>query len=170
MVRRLLADHELPNKVAAGKLEDIRPCTGCLHCMDVRNRNQPIECRVNPDLGKEREYAIKPALKKKKVMVVGGGLSGMEAALVAAQRGHEVTLYEKSSKLGGLVPIAALVKDLETDVLMELIHYFKYQIDQRRRHHKDEERGYSGAGRGDEAGCRHPGLRRNGCNFRKYPA
>ena len=128
LVRRILADHELPNKVIAGNLKDIRPCSGCLHCMDVRNTNKPIECRVNPDLGKEREYVIKPALKKKKVMVVGGGLAGMEAALVAAQRGHEVTLYEKSSKLGGLVPIAALVKDLETDVLLELISYFKYQL------------------------------------------
>ena len=128
MVRRLLADHELPNKVISGNLRDIIPCTGCLHCMDVRNRNQAIECRVNPDLGKEREYAIKPALKKKKVMVVGGGLAGMEAAMVAARRGHTVTLYEKSPKLGGLVPIAALVKDLETDVLLELIDYLKRQM------------------------------------------
>jgi 2,4-dienoyl-CoA reductase (NADPH2) len=128
MVRRLLADHELTNKVIAGKLKDIRPCSGCLHCMDVRNKNQRIECRVNPDLGHEREYAIKPAVKKKRVMVIGGGLSGMEAALVAAQRGHKVTLYERSSELGGLVPIAALVKDLETDVLMELIAYFKLQM------------------------------------------
>jgi 2,4-dienoyl-CoA reductase (NADPH2) len=127
-VRRLLADHDLPNKVIAGQLDEIRPCSGCLHCMDVRNRNQMIECRVNPDLGKEREYAIKPALKKKRVMVVGGGLSGMEAALVAAQRGHQVTLYEKSSKLGGLVPIAALLKDLETDCLLGLVAYLKRQM------------------------------------------
>jgi 2,4-dienoyl-CoA reductase (NADPH2) len=128
MVRRLLADHELPNKVFAGKLNDIRPCSGCLHCMDIRNKNQPIECRVNPELGKERQYAIKPADKKKKVMVVGGGLAGMETALVAAQRGHKVTLYEKSLKLGGLVPIAALVKDLETDVLLDLVAYLKHQM------------------------------------------
>jgi 2,4-dienoyl-CoA reductase (NADPH2) len=128
MVRRLLADHELPNKVTAGKLEDIRPCSGCLHCMDVRNKNRLLECRVNPDLGKEREYVIKPAAKKKKVMVVGAGLSGLQAALTAAQRGHEVTIYEKRNKLGGLVPIAALVKDLETDVLQDLIKYFKIQL------------------------------------------
>ncbi|MFA5309419.1 MAG: FAD-dependent oxidoreductase [Dehalococcoidales bacterium] len=128
MVRRLLADHELPNKVINDRMEDIRPCCGCLHCMDVRNRNECIECRVNPDLGKERQYVIKPAAKKKNVMVVGGGLSGMQAALTAAQRGHSVTLYEKSLKLGGLVPIAALVKDLETDVLLDLLAWYKRQL------------------------------------------
>ena len=127
-VRRLLADHDLPNKVAAGNLKDITPCSGCLHCMDVRNRNQTIECRVNPLLGHEREYVIKPAARKKNVMVVGGGLSGMQAAIIAAQRGHKVTLYEKNSKLGGLVPIAALLKDLETGVLLDLIAYLKRQM------------------------------------------
>jgi 2,4-dienoyl-CoA reductase (NADPH2) len=128
MVRRLLADHELPNKVIAGELDEIRPCSGCLHCMDVRNTNRPIECRVNQDLGKEREYVIKPAEKKKKVMVVGGGLSGQYAAMIAAQRGHDVSLYEKAFKLGGLVPIAALVKDLETDVLLDLLSWVKRQL------------------------------------------
>jgi 2,4-dienoyl-CoA reductase (NADPH2) len=128
MVRRLLADHELPDKVIAGNLKDIIPCSGCLHCMDVRNRNQTIECRVNPILGHEQEYVIKPAAKKKNVMVVGGGLSGMEAALVAAQRGHQVTLYEKNTKLGGLVLIAALLKDLETECLLDLLAYLKRQM------------------------------------------
>lgn len=129
MVRRLLADPELPNKVIAGKLEDIVPCTGCLYCMDVRNRNKPLECRVNAALGREGEYALKPAEKKKKMMVVGGGPAGMEAARVAALRGHEVTLYDKSPKLGGLIPLAALVKDLEIDDLMALIEYYKIQMD-----------------------------------------
>ena len=127
-VRRLLADHELPNKVISGDLKDIIPCSGCLHCMDVRNRNQTIECRVNPILGHEREYVIKAAVKKKKIIVVGGGLAGMQAAIIAAQRGHQVTLYEKRSKLGGLVPIAALLKDLETDVLLDLLAYLKRQL------------------------------------------
>jgi 2,4-dienoyl-CoA reductase (NADPH2) len=99
-----------------------------LHCMDVRNKNQCIECRVNVDLGKERQYTMKPAARKKNVMVVGGGFSGMQAALTAAQRGHTVTLYEKGYKLGGLVQIASLVKDLETDVLLEVIAYFKRQL------------------------------------------
>ena len=128
MTRRLLADPELPNKVTAGRLEDIRPCTGCLHCIDVRNKNQLLECQVNASLGKEREYVVKPAGKTKKVMVIGGGPSGLEAARVAAQRGHEVRLYEKTPRLGGLVPIAAIVKDVEIDDLLKLVRYFQTQM------------------------------------------
>jgi 2,4-dienoyl-CoA reductase (NADPH2) len=128
MTRRLLADPELPNKVIAGKLEDIRPCTGCLHCIDVRNKNQLLECQVNASLGKEREYALKPAEKKKKLIVVGGGPSGLEAARVAALRGHAVTLFEKSRKPGGLIPLAAMVKELELDELLNLVRYFENQL------------------------------------------
>ncbi len=128
MVRRLLADPELPNKVAAGRLEDIVPCTGCLYCMDVRNRNKPLECRVNASLGREAEYTIKPAEKKKRVLVAGGGPAGMEAARVAALRGHDVTLYEKGPRLGGLIPLATIVKDLEIIDLLDLIRYYKIQL------------------------------------------
>jgi len=128
MTRRLLADPELPNKVIEGRTEDIRPCTGCLHCIDVRNKNQLLECMVNASLGKEREHALKPAAKKKRVMVVGGGPSGLEAARVAALRGHEVSLYEKTPRLGGLVPMAAMVKDVERDDLLKLVKYFKTQM------------------------------------------
>ncbi len=128
MTRRLLADPELPNKVAAGRLEDIRPCTGCLHCIDIRNKNKPLHCMVNANLGKESEYVIKPARKKKKTMVVGGGAAGMEAARVAALRGHEVMLFEKGSKLGGLIPLSTIVKDIELDERLALIRYFKTQM------------------------------------------
>jgi 2,4-dienoyl-CoA reductase (NADPH2) len=128
MVRRLLADHDLPNKVKEGRMEDIRPCHGCVYCMDVRNRNLPLECRVNPACGHEREYNFAPAVKKKKVMVVGGGPGGMQAAMTLGLRGHDVTLYDRHSKLGGLMPIAALVKELERDVWMESIRWFKLQM------------------------------------------
>lgn len=128
MTRRLLADPELPNKVAAGELEDINPCTGCLYCMDVRLHNTPIRCRINANLGREREFAIKPAVKIKQVLVVGGGPSGMEAARVAALRGHKVTLCEKSTKLGGLIPLASMLKDIETDELIAVIRYMERQI------------------------------------------
>jgi 2,4-dienoyl-CoA reductase (NADPH2) len=130
MTRRLLADPELPNKLAAGKVEDIRWCHGCLHCFDVRNKNMALECRVNPTLGRELEpeYTLTPAKKKKKILVVGGGPAGMEAARVAAQRGHQVVLYEKASYLGGSVPMAAIVKELETRDLMIHIRYMETQL------------------------------------------
>jgi 2,4-dienoyl-CoA reductase (NADPH2) len=128
MTRRLLADPELPNKVAAGKLEDINPCTGCLYCMDVRLHNTPIRCRINANLGREREFALKPAAKAKKVLVIGGGPAGMEAARVAALRGHKVTLCEKESKLGGLLSLAAMLKDVEVNELLALIHYLTIQM------------------------------------------
>lgn len=130
MTRRLLADPELPNKVMQGRLEDIRWCHGCLYCFDVRNKNQKLECRTNATLGKELwpEFQFKPAKKKKKVLVIGGGPSGMEAARVAAKRGHEVVLYEKGSYLGGLIPVAAIVKDLETDDLTLFVKYLVTQL------------------------------------------
>jgi 2,4-dienoyl-CoA reductase (NADPH2) len=129
MTRALLADPDLPNKVAAGELDDIRWCHGCLHCFDCRNKNLALECRINANLGREAdpEYNFAPVEKKKKVLVVGGGPAGMEAARVAAQRGHEVVLYEKASYLGGLIPMAAIVKDKETEDLMK---YLRYQVKQ----------------------------------------
>ena len=129
MTRRLLADPELPNKVAAGRLEDINPCTGCLYCMDVRLHNTPIRCRINANLGREREFALKPATKTKRVLVIGGGPAGMEAARVAALRGHKVTLCEKESKLGGLLSLAAMLKDVEVNELLALIRYLTTQME-----------------------------------------
>jgi len=127
--RRLIADPELPNKVASGRLEDIAPCTACLRCFDTTLCiGKPMECRVNTALMKEREYAIKPAEQKKRVIVVGGGVAGMEAARVAAARGHKVTLYEKERKLGGAMRLAVLVKGVEIEDLMDLIRYFSVQL------------------------------------------
>jgi 2,4-dienoyl-CoA reductase (NADPH2) len=129
MTRRLLADPELPNKIAEGRLEDIAPCSGCLYCWHEKAcNNRPIRCRINAALGREKEFEIKPAEKKKKVLVVGSGPAGMEAARVAALRGHEVILYEKESRLGGLLLLAAIVKDLEFESIMGTVHYFKTQM------------------------------------------
>jgi 2,4-dienoyl-CoA reductase (NADPH2) len=130
MTRFLLADPDYPNKVREGRLEDVRPCLGCLHCFEMRNRNKKLECRVNGTLGREiiPEFQAKPAEKKKKVLVVGGGPSGMEAARIAAQRGHEVVLYEKDGRMGGLVPLSAIVKDCETQELMDYVKHEQREL------------------------------------------
>lgn len=130
MTRRLLADPDLPNKAKEGRMKDIRWCNGCLYCFDCRNRNKALACRTNPYLGKYHlpEFQPKPVTSKKKVMVVGGGPSGMEAARVAAQRGHEVVLYEQNSYLGGLIPLAAIVKDLETEDITMFVRYLITQL------------------------------------------
>ncbi len=107
--RRLLADPELPSKVAEGRLDDIRPCIGCMECIErVGSREQGVICTINAAAGREREYQIQPAPRRKRVMIVGGGPAGMEAARVAALRGHRVTLFEKESRLGGQLNLAAL--------------------------------------------------------------
>jgi 2,4-dienoyl-CoA reductase (NADPH2) len=121
MTRRLQADPELPNKVIAGRLKDIAPCTACENCLGSRR------CRINAFMGKEYN-TIEKAAEKKKVVVVGGGPAGMEAARVTALRGHEVTLYERNSQLGGLLPVAAVVKGMELEDLPAMIHYLERQI------------------------------------------
>jgi len=109
MGRPLIADPELPNKAKEGRFDDIRLCIACGHCLDTVMGVMPMACAVNPQVGKEAEYAIEPAKGSKRVFVIGGGPAGMEAAAVAAQRGHQVTLFEKKDRLGGNLHLAALL-------------------------------------------------------------
>ncbi len=104
MTRALLADAELPNKVIAGRDEEIVRCLRCFTCMAERPTTGTRRCTVNPLIGRECEgMDVKPAAKSKKVLIVGGGVAGMKAAVTAAQRGHKVILCEKSDALGGIL-------------------------------------------------------------------
>jgi len=131
----LMADPEIANKVVAGKSEDIAPCTDCGDCarallsMVQKSEFVPIRCRVNAALGSEPDYRIPLASKKKKVVVVGGGPAGMEVARVLAIRGHNVILYEKENRLGGLLPWVAVIKgpDVDGDATV-LANYLENQI------------------------------------------
>lgn len=130
MNRRLLADPELPNKIAVGRQEDIAPCTACLYCWSRRRRNLTIKCQINSRLGRERELKITPAPKPKKVLVVGSGPSGMEAARIAALRGHQVSIMEKEQRMGGLLPLVALIKGLRIEDVPSVVTYFQRQLSQ----------------------------------------
>jgi 2,4-dienoyl-CoA reductase-like NADH-dependent reductase (Old Yellow Enzyme family)/thioredoxin reductase len=99
--RALMTDPELVNKAKAGRVEDIRPCIYCGWCTASGTQGAYANCTVNIMLGREREPGPAPSLQKKKVMVIGGGPAGMEAAHILAERGHTVSLYEKADALGG---------------------------------------------------------------------
>ena len=118
MTRPLTVDPDYVNKLREGRIDEIAPCTRCLHCHIGSNEmnRQMGYCRVNAltqrvmtETG-PATYELEPAETPKKVMVVGGGPAGMEAARIAAARGHDVTLYEKNGMLGGLLDFAVAVK------------------------------------------------------------
>ncbi len=115
MARPLLADAQIVNKFAAGALDDIRPCIGCHQgCLSRIFQFKDICCAVNPACAREKSYGVGRADKPRNVLVVGGGLSGMEAARICALRGHRVDLHEKSDRLGGVF-IAASAQDYKED-------------------------------------------------------
>ncbi|OGP59372.1 MAG: hypothetical protein A2V65_03165 [Deltaproteobacteria bacterium RBG_13_49_15] len=108
MTRPLIADPDLPSKAREGRIDEIRFCTACCRCYDDIFSDRFMSCSVNPQAGMEKEYAIQRAPKVKKVFILGGGPAGMEAARVAALRGHRVTLFEAKDKLGGQLLYAAI--------------------------------------------------------------
>ncbi len=111
MTRAMICDPEMANKAQAGRIDDIRACVACNQaCIGHFLDGYPISCIQRPESGRELIYGkLKPATKARKIMVVGGGPGGMKAATVAAERGHDVTLYEAASRLGGQVLLAQLL-------------------------------------------------------------
>jgi NADPH-dependent 2,4-dienoyl-CoA reductase/sulfur reductase-like enzyme len=123
MSRALIADPYFPKKAAAGLSDEITPCVRCLNCTDSDNRDRHFICSVNPLVGREARLGFADTQTKanfrKRVLIAGGGPAGMQAAITAARRGHEVILCEKSGALGGLLRFT------ETDSLKHDLRRFK---------------------------------------------
>jgi len=125
--RALLADPYLPQKAFSGKLHEIRKCTGCMDCrMRVTDLGWRMKCSVNADLGREGVSTLHKAERPKKVMIIGGGPAGMEAARIAKLRGHRVTLYEREKKLGGQLLYATTPPHKEE--LNNILEYLSNQM------------------------------------------
>jgi 2-enoate reductase len=125
--RGLLADPDWPNKVRKGEEEDIKPCIACNEgCLGRDQKERNLSCAVNPATGGELYFGLEPVLEKKKILIAGGGVAGMEAAIVSKKRGHDVVLYERTSELGGHLREAS-VPDFKKD-LLRLLDWYKNQI------------------------------------------
>lgn len=127
MGRGLLADPDLPNKVATGRVNEIRKCVYCNECRENLFRVYPIRCTVNPVMGREAQYdKLRPAETQKKVVVVGAGPGGMSAARVAALRGHRVVLCDRDAELGGLLKMASAPP--HKDTYQSVIEYYRAEL------------------------------------------
>lgn len=124
--RALHADPYWPLKAREGRVEDIRICPACMSCSDQLATNNPITCAINPEAGRESELKIISAPRRKKVLVVGAGPAGMEAARVASLRGHKVVLCEKSDKMGGQLNYAA--KPSHKKEFMGIVDFLETQL------------------------------------------
>ena len=128
--RVLIADPQWPRKAFEGRADEIRPCVACSQgCTDQIFSGQPVFCVGNPLAGFETERVVEPASSPKRVMVVGAGAAGLEAAVTAAMRGHRVTLYEKSDEIGGQIWLAGAPPHKRE--LLEFVRYYRAML---RRH------------------------------------
>ncbi len=126
MVRALICDSEFVKKAREVRTEEIRQCVGCEEgCYGRFRRGLPITCAYNPEAGRELEFPIERAAQRKKVMVVGGGIAGLETARVAALRGHHVSLFEQQTELGGQINLAARAP--RRDDFDQIPRYYRYQ-------------------------------------------
>jgi 2,4-dienoyl-CoA reductase (NADPH2) len=125
--RPLLADPDLIHKAAEDRLDEVRRCVGSLNCLSRLFRDLPYTCTMNPVLGHEvePEYQITPAAVKKKVMVIGAGPAGMEAAITARKRGHDVTVFEKSDRIGGNLRAYANSDLARPDDLLSVVRHYE---------------------------------------------
>jgi 2,4-dienoyl-CoA reductase (NADPH2) len=124
MGRPLLADADLPNKLRTGRSDRIRKCISCENCIDAMEQRFSVDCAVNPRTGRERELTARPAARRKRVLVIGSGPAGMEAARVASERGHDVTLFERNGQLGGALLWASILHRENEPFL----HYLRNEI------------------------------------------
>ncbi|MCL2226577.1 MAG: NAD(P)/FAD-dependent oxidoreductase [Oscillospiraceae bacterium] len=135
MARALVCDPDLPNKIRRGRPEDVRKCMRCLSCFAEGVGHGDLVCSINPEISREREvYYALPEPKKQRVLVIGGGIAGMQAALTAFRNGHDVILCEKSEELGGRILCEAKVpfkKNLHGYILQQRELINKSSIDLR---------------------------------------
>jgi 2,4-dienoyl-CoA reductase-like NADH-dependent reductase (Old Yellow Enzyme family)/thioredoxin reductase len=128
--RPAIADPHMAKKILEGRPEEIRKCISCNWCMTILGRQGVVLCAVNPTYNREGDYEIVPANQQKNVMVVGGGVAGMQAAVTLAERGHKVSLYEKDERLGGLVRfVSSAHPGLNTRDLRNIIDYLLVQLE-----------------------------------------
>lgn len=129
LCRPMMSDPEYPRKAFEGRTDEIRKCIGCNYCIARLTRRQVgAKCAVNPDYGARDPYQLIPAGKPKRVLIVGGGVGGMECGRVATLRGHQVTLCEAENTLGGMVNAASGHPRLFTRDLQHIVEYLSTMI------------------------------------------